>query len=272
MGALLLSVTTLAGAEAATDGFDLQCPLEPGRSSFHLKVGNRKREVVVEVGSQAGKDGPAPVVFFWHGWGGNPRGYLNWLGVARDWPEAVFIAPQGLPRRFPGSSRSLPGWQAYAAEHDGRDLALFDALVANLKKLPCLDAQRFLSSGFSNGGMFSNLLGCRRSDALAAIAPVGGRGPNSYDICEAPVATWVAHGSSDRIVPPAAGRASFARWQKHNGCEIEEPGSDGCFEAKNCRRDVVLCMYEGGHTWPSKLTPDWKRFLENQRLSALKKP
>ena len=69
-----------------------------------------------------------------------------------------------------------------------------------------------------------------------------------------------------------SGRASFARWQKHNGCEIEEPGSDGCFEAKNCRRDVVLCMYEGGHTWPAKLTPDWKRFLENQRLSAPKKP
>lgn len=260
-------------AAAATDAEDtgIRCPLEAGRSSFTLRVGNRTRRVVVEVGPQAGKQAPAPVVFFWHGWGGDPRGHLDWLGARRAWPEAVFVAPEGLPRRFPGrGSLSLPGWQIRSGELGDRDLRLFDALVERLSKLECLDAERFVSSGFSNGGYFSNLLGCRRAGALAAIAPVGSGGP--YEACQAPVAAWIAHGSFDRVVSPREGRASLDRWQQRNACEPVEEVRDGCVEARGCTRDLVFCDFRGGHTWPGDLMPRWRGFLETQALSGPKEP
>jgi polyhydroxybutyrate depolymerase len=260
-----------AGTDAGAAGLDLRCPLAPGRSSFSLRVASRTRRVVVEVGSQAGRNGPAPIVFFWHGWGGDARGQLDWVGAAKAWPEAVFVAPEGLPRRFPGAgARSLPGWQIASGELDDRDLQLFDALVTALSKLECVDTSRFVSSGFSNGGYFSNLLGCRRSAVLAAIAPVGGGGP--YEACESPVAAWIAHGSRDRVVAFREGRSSFASWQKRNACEGEAASLDGCSVAKNCSREVVLCSFEGGHTWPGQLTAGWRRFLEQQRRAGSESP
>ena len=264
-------LVSLAATGADAEDTGIRCPLQPGRSSFTLRVGSRNRRVVVEVGSQAGEKSPAPVVFFWHGWGGDPRGHLNWLGARQAWPEAVFVAPEGLPRRFPGQgSLSLPGWQLRSGELGDRDLRLFDALVERLSKLDCLDRKRFVSSGFSNGGYFSNLLGCRRAGVLAAIAPVGGGGP--YETCEAPVAVWIAHGSLDRVVSPREGRASFGRWQQRNDCQPVEEVRDGCSQAPDCSRDLTFCEFRGGHTWPGNLTPRWRSFLEAQSLAKPETP
>ncbi|NRA00965.1 MAG: hypothetical protein HRU00_00040 [Myxococcales bacterium] len=261
-----------ARAQSAEAQTALRCPLEAGRASIEISAGNRTREVEIEVGPRARRDGPAPVVFLWHGWGGGPRRMLDALDLARTWPEAVAVAPRGLPRRFPGMGpRTHPGWQIEAGEFDDRDLRLFDALVRQLSQLECLDATRFTSSGFSNGGYFSNLLGCRRARVLAAIAPVAGGGPYE-DSCEAPVAAWIAHGSRDHVVPIREGRESFATWQKRNACKPMQPGSQGCTEAKDCTAPVVFCSFESGHAWPRRLTPSWKRFLRDQRLPAMNQP
>ena len=248
----------------------IRCPLEPGRSSFEIPVGGSSREVEVEIGPEAGKDGPAPVVFAWHGWGGDARNQLSALNVKKHWPEAVVVAPQGRARRFPGRGRARPGWQISSGEFNDRDVRLFDALVFELSKLDCLDATRFVSTGFSNGGYFSNLLGCRRGRVLAAIAPVGSGGP--YESCEVPVAAWVAHGKDDRIVRSREGDASFLSWQERNGCKEKQTGIEGCVEAQACRRETVLCTFAGGHYWPHHLTDDWARFLKDQRKPAAKKP
>ena len=151
-----------------------------------------------------------------------------------------------------------------------RDLKLFDALVESLSKLACLDGERFVSSGFSNGAYFSNLLGCRRAGVLAAIAPVGGGGP--YESCEAPVAAWIAHGNLDRVVSPREGRESFARWQQRNGCQPVEEIRDGCTQALDCSRDLTFCDFRGGHSWPRSLMPRWRSFLEAQSLQKSRAP
>lgn len=252
----------------------LHCPLEPGRSSFSMEVAGRSRRVAVEVGPRAGKAGPAPVVFLWHGWGSDPRNLLATTRLAKTWPEAVAVAPTGLGRRFPGAGyRSLPGWQIAPGEFENRDLRLFDALVLELSKLDCLDSDRFVSSGFSNGGFFSNLLGCERAAVLAAIAPVGGGGPPGD--CEAPLPVWIAHGRGDRVVSVREGRATFARWRERNSCEegAKAPGdSAGCFSAPGCREETALCTFGGGHWWPRDLLPDWRRFLEAQRRATPQQP
>ena len=274
---MLAAGACLAASAGATSAREhpapaLNCPLDPGRSSHEIRVDARVREVKIEVGPRAGKDGPAPVIFLWHGWGGDPRRLLNGLDLARVWPEAVVVAPRGLPRRFPGmGARIYPGWQIADGELADRDLQLFDALVRELSPLACLDAHRFVSSGFSNGGYFSNLLGCRRANVLAAIAPVSGAGPYE-DSCDAPIPVWIAHGSHDRIVPLQQGRVSFETWQKRNGCEVSEPAPAGCSKGAACNRETVLCTFPGGHLWPRQLAKSWVRFLQGQRLPADEEP
>ncbi|MEE2678696.1 MAG: hypothetical protein VX546_08990 [Myxococcota bacterium] len=271
LAGLFLGLSGTSGAESGTQGLGLACPLEPGRSTREIKVDGRNRSVVVEVGALAGKSGPAPVVFFWHGWGGAAGALLDGIGASRSWPEAVFIAPEGLRRRFPGlSSRSQPGWQVAPGEHSDRDMAFFDALVADLSRLPCLDTRRFLSTGFSNGGYFSNLLGCERAGVLAGIAPVGGGGPT--EACETPVPVWIAHGRGDRVIPLREGRGSFSRWQETNGCKDIEVDRDGCQVARGCKRETVLCTFPGRHTWPMALTRRWQQFLAAQRRAAAPQP
>lgn len=274
--AAAIFVTWASAASAGGQGVAsvLQCPLEPGRNSFSTEVGGLERHVEVEVGPRAGKGGPAPVVFLWHGWGSDPRNLLATGRLAKFWPEAVVIAPRGLGRRFPGPVfRTLPGWQIVPGEFDDRDLRLFDAIVFELSKLGCLDADRFVSSGFSNGAYFSNLLGCERAAVLAAIAPVGGGGPPGD--CEAPMPTWIAHGRADRVVPIREGRASFETWRERNACqeaENDSPGSKGCKSAVGCREETTLCTFKGGHWWPRELAPHWLRFLKGHRRSAPGQP
>ena len=273
-GFLVLGVMSIGSKVSAGDegeSFALRCPLEPGRAQATLLVDGERREVAIEVGARAARGEPAPVVFLWHGWGADAAGLLDGLQVARVWPEAVFVAPEGLPRSLLGAgSRSLPGWQIRSGEFGDRDLALFDALVEQLAPLECLDSQRFVSSGFSNGGYFSNLLGCRRGDVLAAIAPVGGGGP--FERCPVPVAAWIAHGKNDRVVPSREGRASFTRWRERNGCASSGGPSGACVVAPGCRRESVYCAFPGGHVWPVALTPDWKQFLERQQRPEAASP
>lgn len=269
VSALCVSLASASFAESQKTGLEtaLSCPLESGRRGFAIEAGGRERSGRLEVGPSAGLEGPAPVLLLWHGWGGAPNGFLDTVDVSRAWPEAVVIAPAGLPRRIPGTvPRSFPGWQITRGEFDDRDIKLFDALVAAVEALPCLDTTRITSSGFSNGGFFSNLLGCERSEKLAAIAPVAGGGPSGG--CADPLPVWVAHGDGDRVVKPREGRRSFESWQRTNACEATASESDSCVAAAGCAGETVMCRHPGRHVWPRRLTGPWVDFLRRQRLAA----
>jgi len=264
---VMVSSASFAEPQKAGLGAALSCPLEPGRRSFALEVEGRERGGRLEVGPKAGLDGAAPVLLLFHGWGGYANGFLDTVDVSRVWPEAVVIAPTGLPRRFPGlMPRSHPGWQIAKDEFGDRDLELFDALLAAVEALPCLDATRVTSSGFSNGGFFVNLLGCERSAKLAAIAAVAGGGPTGA--CADALPAWVGHGDRDRVVKPREGRRSFESWQRTNACEATGSESDSCVAAAGCARETVMCRHPGRHNWPRPLTGPWVDFLRRQSRSA----
>jgi polyhydroxybutyrate depolymerase len=54
---------------------------------------------------------------------------------------------------------------------DDRDVKLFDALLARLRKEHKIDERRIYAAGFSNGGFFTYTLWAVRGDVLAAVAP-----------------------------------------------------------------------------------------------------
>ena len=50
---------------------------------------------------------------------------------------------------------------------------VLDEILADVKKLYPVDESRIYAMGFSYGGFMSNLLGCKRPDVYAAVAPCG---------------------------------------------------------------------------------------------------
>jgi len=241
------------------------CSLRAGRFEREIDVRGTPRRYSLSIGPAVPGGAPPPVVFIWHGWGGSPEGMLRAFEPARLWRDAIFVAAQGLPRRFPGLGlRRNPGWQVEGGEFEGRDVALFDALRKALLAEGCADPTRIYSTGFSNGGYFSNLLGCERAETLAAIAPVSGGGPRAKK-CGGPMPVLITHSTQDQVVPYAEGEESFRMWRTANNCSdspAAEPGS--CVEASGCAAPARFCTHAAGHRWPFEAAQHIVDFLRTR--------
>jgi polyhydroxybutyrate depolymerase len=246
IAAVVLAVWLSPVVSAAEDA---DCSLAAGSGVETIEVAGRARRYHIAVGSRA--TAAAPLVFVWHGWGGTAGDMLRVFDPARIWRDAIVVAPEGLPRRCPGlSPMSQPGWQIALGEFEDRDLQLFDAIVELLRRRGCIDPQRVYSTGFSNGGFFSNLLGCQRGEVVAAIAPVSGGGPREGG-CSGPVPVMITHGSADDVVSYREGERSFRRWLRQNACgEAGDASATACIAAQDCERDTRFCSFRGGHRWP----------------------
>ncbi len=80
-----------------------------------------------------------PLVFAFHGHGGNMQGASQLMHIQTLWPEAIVVYPQGLiSPRFTDPPGNESGWQYEANQARGnvgnRDLDFFDAMVAKMKQ------------------------------------------------------------------------------------------------------------------------------------------
>lgn len=256
----------LAGASAVAAREGTACSIQLGTQVRDIRIGDTTRRFWIGAGRRVPAGGAAPIVFLWHGWGSNPLSILRRFDSERLWPDAIVVAPEGVARRIQGLGMSRHrGWQLTTGEFDDRDLHLFDAILETLLGEGCVDSKRVYSAGFSNGGFFSNLLGCRRPDAIAAIASVAGGGPDAPP-CGEPVPVLITHGTSDPVVPYGSGKESFRRWRAENGCEGQPArAATSCVEATGCRAPVTFCSFSGGHRWPGGTSRRIVEFLRSQR-------
>ncbi len=256
-------VATIDDPPAPAPAEPTTCALAAGDHELRLTVGELERRWLVHVGSAI--ELPPPVVFVWHGFGGNAGNAMRSLDPARTWDHGLVVAPQGEPRTFEQfGARARPGWQVAEGELGDRDLAFFDALVAELAARGCIDPRRTYSTGFSNGGFFTNVLACHRGDRLAAVAPTGGGGP-FVPRCEGPaLPVLVTHGRNDEVVAYGMAEATFAAWAKHNGCAADaRPPANGCADASGCPKDapVRMCSLDVGHAWPAEQASRTTEFM-----------
>src|SRR6218665_1435996 len=131
-----------------------------------------KREALLYVPAKVGEKG-MPVVFGFHGHGGNMHNAARSFHIHEVWPEALVVYMQGLntPGRLTDPDGKRPGWQGSAGDQGDRDLQFFDAVLATLKSEFKIDPKRIYSTGHSNGGGFTYLLWVERGDVFAAVAP-----------------------------------------------------------------------------------------------------
>lgn len=111
-----------------------------------------------------------PIVFAFHGFGGDPGSMLDDAGLRpyADDRGLILVSPLGL------DTGNGPLWNVTASAAVNEDIALFDDLVTCLSDQYSVDSNQIFATGMSYGGLMTGALITQRSDVLAAAAPFSG--------------------------------------------------------------------------------------------------
>ena len=220
---------------------------------------DRQALIFKPAGSSFSNGALPPVVFAFHGHGGNMRQASRSFAYQDEWPQAVVVYMQGLPT--PGALTDPAGlkngWQARKGDELDRDLKFFDTVLNSLTVEKSIDPARIFVTGHSNGGGFTYLLWANRAPKIRAFAPVSAIGNKEFAAASS-VPKPVIHimGYADPLVRP--------RWQEitigvdvqingvaKSGCSWENAGD---IKTTLYRSDkstpVVVGVHPGGHVFP----------------------
>jgi polyhydroxybutyrate depolymerase len=233
-----------------------------------LKVDDLERTALVfaptgSTGTSAGGGSQSsPLVFVFHGHGGNSQQAAYSFNLHNLWPEAIVVYPQGVPTpgRLTDPEGKRNGWQHSLGDQQDRDLKFFDALLTKLKAEYRVDNARIYSTGHSNGGAFTFLLWVNRGDVFAAIAP-SAAAMSPKMVRPKPLPVMELAGETDRLVKYEWQQMTMDYVKKINGCEAKgKPSGEFCTEYPSpTGTPFVSYIHPGGHQFPKAAA---QRFVE----------
>ena len=216
--------------------------------SWEFNVAGVTRTALVHVPVTA-RNASAPVVFVFHGHGGNARQAARSFAMEQQWPEAIVVYMQGLntPGQLTDPLGNLPGWQAAIGDQGDRDLNFFDAVLARLKQDYQVDAQRIYATGHSNGGGFTYLLWLARGNIFAAVAPSAAAAKYAPQLTPKPA--MILAGENDPLVKFAWQKLTMQTVRKLNRCAAtgQAWGGKGTLYPSTTGAPLVTFVYPGGH-------------------------
>ncbi len=219
-----------------------------GLRQMSFSVDGATRTALVYVPPTA-KSNPTPLVFVFHGHGGNAQSAARSFHIDQEWPEAISVYMQGLdtPGQLTDPRGNEPGWQAAPGDQGDRDLKFFDAVRARLKQDYDVDAKRIYCTGHSNGGGFTYLLWLARGDVFAAVAPSSAAARYANRLPPKPALIFA--GQNDPLVKFAWQERTMDAVRKVNGCaKTGEPWDKQCTIYPSSRgTPLVTCIFPGGH-------------------------
>jgi polyhydroxybutyrate depolymerase len=201
-----------------------------------------------------------PLVFAWHGHGGNMHNVGQSMHFQTLWPEAIVVYPQGLDTQTKGDPEGNgPGWQKETTV-DNRDLEFFDSMLATLREKYSVDDERVYTTGFSNGTGFSYLLWAERGHKLAAIGAVAGVLAESEHpklsqprpLISIAGTSGIAPGAVDNTIERAR-EVDNAKGTGHQQCPMPNgaPSGTECVLYPSTTHTPVRRMsHPGGHVYP----------------------
>jgi len=232
-----------------------------------------KRTALVRV--PVGASAQLAVVFGWHGHGGRSTHSAGRWGYAAIDTTSILVFPQGLPTVSPLVDKEgrMPGWQTSVDSEGGRDIKLFDTILADLKKEHAVDERRIFSMGHSNGAAFSYLLWQARPEVLAAIGAVAGslRGDTKVT---SPLPVIHVAGEKDPLVKFAWQKATFAAVKRFNACAddgkpwAKEGVLDATIYASSKGAPLVTAIHAGSHEYAKGSTELIVRFFRENPKPA----
>ena len=231
--------------------FALLLPIASEPSLRQWTVDGVPREALVAVPPSATTT-PTPVVFCFHGHGGNMRNAARQFHLHSEWPEAICVYMQGLntPGQLTDPEGKRPGWQKTAGDQQDRDLKFFDAVLASLKAEYKIDEQRIHSTGHSNGGGFTYLLWEHRADVFASMAPSGSAAVKSRSKLP-PKPVFHIAGTNDPLVKFAWQKITIEALKTRHQCGTEQPWKDAATICPSpIHAPVITLLTDKGHRFP----------------------
>jgi poly(3-hydroxybutyrate) depolymerase len=232
-----------------------------------ITAANRQRRYILSVPADYSNTKPYKLVIAWHQLDGNDKQMYQqnyyWL---KDIPEAasstIFVAPNGEKSGTPctgnGNGESGCGWP----DSSGSNVALADAVVAQIEENFCIDKKKIFANGWSYGGSMSYRTACSRplggTDpwGVRAVAVYNGAARLSAGSCSPskPVAFYASHGTNDGVLGYDGGLEMAETYAEENGCTWMTPtkatGNHVCTNLMGCMTGypVEFCSFVGDHT------------------------
>jgi poly(3-hydroxybutyrate) depolymerase len=144
------------------------------------------------------------------------------------------------------------------------DVAFAREMVNYVVKNMCGDSTNVFATGFSNGGMMSNRLGCQAADLFKGVAPVAGNikagvFQSNFRSCTPSEPTaWISLCGDRDSVCNSDFQKTAEEWAVHNQCNVRSgatptynTATTHCFAYSGCAAPTEYCTIDGlGHEWP----------------------
>jgi Poly(3-hydroxybutyrate) depolymerase len=238
------------------------------QNKISLTIGNEVRDALV-VSPENKNNTALPVVFVFHGHGGNMLSAERQFRCESYWPDAIFVYPQGL--KTPGSivdkKGMFSGWQENIGDNGDRDILFFDGLLGYLKEHYNIDEKRIYVIGHSNGGLFAYELWAARNNDIAAISAISAVMPSKTNRNSLrPIPVFHVAGTNDRLVKIAWQNKLIDFLRELNGCGAETILENNKMHVFNSPsgNDVVMYIHDGGHEIPDTVMPLIMNFLKEK--------
>ncbi len=237
------------------------CPtLKAGPNTF--KSAEFDRSFVLNLPASATGTAKLPLVFVYHGNGGNAAGMLT----ATGWPAIqtgetndpfILIAPETTADV--NGSKPVLDWRygEKVFDTDNRELVFFDDMIKCVASQYSVDTNRIYVTGMSGGGMMTTFLTANRSKVIAASAPFSGGYLHTWPKGAAKVPMLVIWGG--------AGDSAFSQnFDLLAKALIKSLTDAGTFFAQ--------CNHKTGHKIPYTLVPHTWTFLKAHAIGQAGAP
>lgn len=207
-----------------------------------------------------------PVVFVFHGHGGNAQHASSHINFHAFYPEALDVYMQGMP----GVNISLldkegkyNGWQMNPNDLGNRDVLFFDEVLQFISQQGTADLERIYAVGHSNGSRFVNVLWLMRPNVFAAFVTVAG--PGGFWMKNAPQkSVWISFGNQDKIVPSRVQQFFAKQYLKYFKASEGTHTIDAEVSSYQTseKKEIIIEERNAGHEFPQSSIPKMVAFLK----------
>lgn len=217
-------------------------------------VDNIERQAIIYIPANATSQS-TPVLFDFHGHGGNMQNEFDAHHFEKLWPEAIIIVPQGLktPGQLVDRAGNYSGWQSGPGTEGDRDLHFFDTMTQYLIRNYTINQKQIFATGHSNGGSFTYQLWAVRGNILAAIAPSAAL-IGKYTQMVQPKPVMQIMGDSDPLVKPTWQKMTSKFLLRLNNCTTNgnNIGKYATLYPSTTNTPVLIYEHPGGHIYPKE--------------------
>lgn len=250
-----------------------------GIRTVSVEVGRLRRTYLLYVPPGDSANHPLPLVLVFHGAGDTAAHTVQETdlpNIARQDRSMILVFPQGYENTWNEGTGGTPAAQAKV-----NDVAFVATILRRVESHYAVDRHRVVATGFSNGALLTEDLGCTLSRQLTMIAPVEGQLPQVIaSRCHPPepLTVFEVHGTADSAIPYGGGGFtgiggipgpsvlsapnSAARWAGLDRCanqprsRVSGPVTFATYGGCEDQVTVTLATVNGGrHAWPTGYGP-----------------